>query len=128
MIVEMVGWHDSIREHERLCREAALIRSDALRTGISAAHAWCSVAESYARYQSLDAARNVMAKIHAAMAELDHHLRSPNHVADSALDDLWARFRKLEARVQQLEGIFHRKKARTPEEKLPGPESKPRSG
>lgn len=99
----MAEWNDPIREHLRLREEAARIRSDAVRTRILAVHTWCDVAKSYMQYHSVEGARITLDKVHKAIAEIDYHLRSPEHVLPSALDELWNMLQKVEVRVREIE-------------------------
>lgn len=73
---------------ERLWAQAQQTRVAAIRTRISAAETFCTVAESAVHLHSLDQARHVMGKVDSAILEIERHIDEPHHVPATSIAQL----------------------------------------
>src|SRR5581483_977982 len=86
--------------------KGAIVRSDAIRLQLDSVTTFCNFAESKMLLESADAARAVLAKIHAAMSRIARHLEEPGHVACIAVDELQHKFALAQARVRKIEAAL----------------------
>lgn len=91
-----------LSDYARLRAESQRLRAEAIRVRIASVHAFCSVLESEARWDSREKAQNSMGKIWHAIAEFTRHLAEPQHVPPEAAGELLSALASLEERALRI--------------------------
>jgi hypothetical protein len=92
----------SSAEHDRLRAESQRIRAEAIRVRIASVHAFCSVLETEARWESAEKAQDGMGKVWHAIAELKRHLAEPEHIPATSVGELLRSLARLEDRAIRI--------------------------